>query len=187
MGRKKRAATQGSFQAGHQPWNKGHTAPEETRQRMSQAHTQEPVEAFWARVGERVPIGCWLWQGTIMTNGYGFFRAAGHGYLAHRFAYSLLVGEIAPRLQIDHLCRNRSCVNPAHLRLVSLKENVLAGVGRSAVNARKTECTKGHPLSGDNLYINPRGQRCCRECYRENWRRYSERKKAKQRDNPTTS
>ncbi|MDE1854509.1 MAG: HNH endonuclease [Thaumarchaeota archaeon] len=89
--------------------------------------------------------------------------------LAHRFSYQLLIGQIPAGLTLDHLCRNRGCVNPAHLQAVSNRENLLRGKGWSGLNSRKTHCPKGHPLSGDNL--SPRwlkkGRRVCLTCIRE--------------------
>ena len=85
---------------------------------------------------------------------------------AHRVAYELEHGSIPDGYHIDHLCLNHSCVRPDHMELVSQRENTLRGTGPTAVNARKTHCPKGHPLSGDNLYIYPStGGRACRTCH----------------------
>ena len=89
-----------------------------------------------------------------------------NGRLAHRFSYELIVGPIPPGLTLDHLCRTPLCVNPRHLEPVSLRENILRGFSPMAINARKTRCAAGHELSGDNLYICPRGWRNCRACKR---------------------
>jgi hypothetical protein len=71
-------------------------------------------------------------------------------------------------LQIDHLCRVRHCVNPAHMEPVTPRENILRSpVALAAINARKTHCPQGHPLSGANLYRTPQGFRACRECRRK--------------------
>lgn len=100
---------------------------------------------FWLRVE---PTGfCWDWKGSLTYQGYGQFSVnRSKTVRAHRFAYELLVGEIPRGLVIDHLCRNRACVNPDHLLPVTSKHNVLVGFGPTAVNARRTHCTKGHPL-----------------------------------------
>lgn len=112
------------------------------------------------------PEGCWEWQGVIV-NGYGVF---GKGS-AHRYSYELCYGKkIAEGLQLDHLCRNRKCVNPVHLEEVTLKENVLRGEGITAVNKRKTHCIHGHEFSLENTrhYRKKDGSlnRVCRACHR---------------------
>jgi hypothetical protein len=97
---------------------------------------------------------------------------------AHKVAYTLHVGPVPKGLILDHLCVNPKCVNPFHLEPVTWGENVLRGNSPFAINARKTHCPKDHPLSGDNLYIDPRGKRECRECRRESGRRQMAKAKA---------
>lgn len=134
------------------------------------AHSKRPktdaeiVARFWSKV-ERVPFTtCWLWNGTMNPDGYGFFNVAQRKMVrAHRFAYKLMVGPIPGGLQLDHLCRERSCVNPAHLEPVTTGENTRRGVGRTATNARKTACKRGHPFTPENTYLSG-GLRECRIC-----------------------
>jgi len=99
------------------------------------------------------------------------------GRLAHRAVYEALVGPIPKGLSLDHLCRNRACVNPEHLEPVSLVENVMRGVSPHAVNARKTHCAHGHAFTAENTYM-VRGERVCRACGRERSRTYIARKRA---------
>lgn len=107
---------------------------------------------------------CWNWKGTITWEGYGHFFLHGKEVRAHRFAYELFKGDIPNDLTIDHLCRNRSCVNPNHLEAVSHKENVLRGIGITAINAQKTHCVRGHLLDGENIYARKDGYRECFVC-----------------------
>ena len=127
--------------------------------------------------------GCWRWQGRTMPHeGYGVLstREDGktHTHLAHRVAYETFVGPISDGLQLDHLCRVRDCVNPAHLEPVTPRENVMRSpIAQAALNAAKTHCPQGHPYDEANTYRTPRG-RVCRACAREQQRRYRERKAA---------
>jgi hypothetical protein len=99
--------------------------------------------------------------------------------MAHRHSYRLFVGEIPDGLFIDHLCRVRNCVNPAHLEPVTRKENILRGVGWAAENARKTACPLGHSLlDPKNLKWNRHGK-YCRECARRQDREFAKRMKEK--------
>jgi len=114
---------------------------------------------------------CWNWTRPL-DSGYGRFWFEGKTKLAHRISYEIYVGPIPTGLQIDHLCRNRSCVNPMHLEPVSLAVNVLRGIGITADNARKIKCKRGHPLCGENLRINVNGNRECKECQRDRVRQW---------------
>lgn len=120
--------------------------------------------------------GCWEWVGT-KCNGYGQIAVDGTVKRAHRVVYEAENGPIGDGLVIDHLCRNPGCVNPAHLEPVTMKENVLRGVGLSAINANKTHCYQGHPLDGDNIR-RYRGERICRKCHAIAARRARAKKKA---------
>lgn len=123
------------------------------------------------------PVGCWVWAGTKEKDGYGVVQVQGRQWRAHRFIYEALVGKVADGLQLDHLCRNRLCVNPAHLEPVTCEENI----GRSA-RATSVFCGNGHLLVGDNLRINKSGKywvRCCVECAKLRQRAYAARKRAR--------
>lgn len=107
--------------------------------------------------------GCWHWTGAVQSRGYGSICQGGRTFLTHRVAYELLVGEIPAGLQIDHLCRNKRCCNPAHLDVVTGAVNC-----SRTPRATKTHCLRGHALSGENLVIKvqPSGRtiRNCRTC-----------------------
>lgn len=105
---------------------------------------------------------CWSWLGLVDTKGYGRIMVRYQEFKVHRVAYETWVGPIPAGLTLDHLCRNRRCVNPAHLEPVTNRENVLRGEGITAKLARKTNCLRGHPLPPPG----PDGRRRCRPCDR---------------------
>lgn len=108
--------------------------------------------------------GCWLWLLKPDDCGYGRFQLKRRSVHAHRVAYQVLVGDIPAGLEIDHLCRVRSCVNPDHMELVTPLENKLRAIPH---NRTVTHCKHGHALSGANLYMSPgSGKRACRACAR---------------------
>jgi len=112
--------------------------------------------------------------------GYGMFWWNKRKGLAHRFAYETFIGPIPEGLEIDHKCRNPSCVNPAHLQTVSHKTNIILGVVGEVNAARQrsiTHCPRGHPYNEVNTYISPRGGRNCRMCRRESQSRYRQNKR----------
>lgn len=125
---------------------------------------------------------CWSYKGTPNRCGYSRAKIGGKEVLVHRLAYEHYVGLIPEGLEIDHLCRNRWCCNPAHLEPVSGKENKLRGETLNAGNARKTHCPRGHPYSGSNLRIKVGKKKTCRVCVacsrEQASRRYYERKQA---------
>lgn len=118
--------------------------------------------------------GCWLWTGALFNTGYGSIYGARGPYTqdaAHIVSYRFFVGPVPEGLELDHLCRVRCCINPAHLEPVTHLENmrrspfpVLTQLGQ--LQAAKTHCPHGHPYSGGNLIIRPGGKRSCAECCR---------------------
>mgnify|MGYP000502919220 CR=1 FL=1 len=141
--------------------------------------TPDAARQFWAKV-DRSGDSCWLWRGYIGENGYGHCKISGR-CMAHRLAYELAWGPIGDGLHIDHLCKNRRCVNPNHLEAVTPRENNLRSASPAWVTHRtgihQSECRSGHPLSGDNLYLFPDGRRGCRACQRANRKRWKDRAK----------
>jgi HNH endonuclease len=115
--------------------------------------------------------GCWFWTGAIKSDGYGSVHLDGRTQTAHRVVYEFHRGKIPDGLTLDHLCRVRSCVNPAHLEPATMRENTMRGFSPSAVNATRTTCLKGHPFD-----MVRSGQRSCRTCFREYDRNYKRRK-----------
>ena len=125
----------------------------------------DAVEArLWKRI-RVVASGCWEWTGKL-SQGYGRMEVRRRSIAAHRVAYQVFVGPIADGKQLDHLCRNTCCVNPAHLEPVTSRENTLRGFGPTARHARQQACRNGHALTGANLYVRTSGQRVCKACRR---------------------
>ena len=107
-----------------------------------------------------------MWTRAINSIGYGIlWRGEGKYLMAHLTSYEHHIGPIPDGLVLDHLCRNRACINPDHLEPVTIKENVLRGEGPSAINARKTHCHKGHEYTPQNtIIVKQTGARACRTC-----------------------
>ncbi len=130
-----------------------------------------------ARLTAAIPLdrsGCWPWPDRKLSNGYGVIRAGvgkTHTKLyVHRASYETFIGSIPDGMQIDHLCRNRSCFNPEHLEPVPNRTNFIRGEHPNAVVYRTQICRKGlHPMTGDNIMESPHGRRC-RACNYE-WQR----------------
>ena len=124
---------------------------------------------WWSRVDQRDDGECWMWKQSVGSHGYGQTFDGITVRLAHRVAWALANGQQIPNdMTVDHICRNRTCVNPAHLRLLTNEDNA-----RDNGQGRKTHCPAGHPYSGDNLYVNRRGHRKCLACQTlANRRRY---------------
>lgn len=128
-------------------------------------------EYFWAHV-EKQPDGCWLWLGRATPNGYGYLPSDRASTYAHRYSWLAIHGlEIPDGLQLDHLCRVKLCVNPAHMEPVTHRENTLRSDNPCAQNARKTHCLRGHEFTPENTWLDKYGHRHCRECQRIRARR----------------
>lgn len=141
---------------------------------------------FWAKV--KKTKGCWLWTGGKFQSGYGQFKYKTESVpkpkfkprKAHRISWELTRGLIPENKVVDHICRNRPCVNPNHLRIVTKKVNALENsLGPSAINHSKTHCNNGHEFNSENTYLYGKNKRQCRICQKKNTFNYSMRKKCK--------
>ncbi len=123
------------------------------------------ADRFWAKVNVGERGDCWEWTASL-SHGYGQFWIQGANpqrQKAHRVAYEMIVGPIPEGLQIDHLCRNRACVNPSHMQPVTRRENLIRGNGFAGLNDRKTHCPRGHEYIPSNTIL-WQGKRKCRSC-----------------------
>lgn len=144
-----------------------------------------PIERLLRRVDKRAD-GCWQFTGALRKDGYSQVQLTGRRSkkaLGHRLAYVSLVGPVPDGLELDHLCRNRACVNPAHLEPVTRSVNILRGTAPARTIeyfdelwANRTHCPNGHELAVVGIHTEPStGHRQCRACHlqqkRENYQR----------------
>lgn len=122
------------------------------------------IDRFWQYVYPEPNSGCWLWTGGLHEQGYGQFSVNRVNVRAHRFSYEHFKGTIPDGLELDHLCRVTSCVNPDHLEAVTGRVNTLRGTGPTAKNAVKLVCDSGHPYTLKSTHIRAEGWRVCRIC-----------------------
>ena len=123
---------------------------------------KSPEVRFWEKVTE---VGdCWEWTGNRDREGYGAAWTGASQLRAHRYAYEMMVGQIPEGLQLDHLCRNTSCVNPYHLDPVTPRVNT------NRARALITHCPRGHVYDEENTRLDKSGARKCRACARERQR-----------------
>lgn len=142
---------------------------------------ETPVESRLVRNTTVDANGCWLWEGAVNTSGYGKMTIKRDGRWrtmgAHRVSYETRVGAVPAGLQLDHLCRVRLCINPAHLEPVTCLENQMRSpLTHAYINATKTACKHGHEFTPENTYYPPRGgERACRQCKRDSANDYNRR------------
>lgn len=123
------------------------------------------LDRFWARVDKRED-GCWVWTGT-QSRGYGQIIVDGRVYRVHRYSWFIHKGTWpSPSLTLDHLCRNKACVNPDHLEEVTARENVRRAQEATGTKAYATHCANGHEFTSENTWVTKRGFRRCKECRR---------------------
>jgi hypothetical protein len=136
------------------------------------------AQRFIDKFKEDPSTGCWVWQASL-AHGYGQFWNGAHVMFAHRYSYETYIGPIPEGLVVDHLCRNRACVNPAHLRCVTRAENIMAprSESRPAVNLSKLFC----PQCGGDYTLHPRGQRYCIPCTRNYGKEFARKHRASHR------
>ena len=150
------------------------TGQEKRKKKLEARKNNE--ELIWERIVSKIKlpkseVDCWEWTACRDTNGYSRIMIKGKSEKAYRAIYERLVGRISKKMVIDHKCRNRGCVNPNHLRVLTLVENIMCGEGAGAKNARKTHCKNGHKLLGKNVrkekLVNGNIGRRCLICQRE--------------------
>ena len=129
---------------------------------------------FWGKVALPSPeTGCMEWLASKNDEGYGSLSVGGRLYKAHRISHELRVGPIPEKYEVDHLCRNHSCVRPDHLEAVTKQENMRRGESGKYLRER-THCPQGHEYNEENTRITKQGWRKCRACAREQMRRKRE-------------
>lgn len=146
-----------------------------------------PQERFWIKVDKDGPVPdcaphlgpCWVWTAGKFEDGYAIFQLHGKLKKAHCVTYEWAHGPVPGELVLDHLCRNRSCVNPFHLEPVTQQINVHRGTSFAAANSQKTHCPAGHEYDEANTHVSKSGRRSCRKCGAERMRQKRAAERAK--------
>lgn len=124
---------------------------------------EQTKKKFYERIVVDNDTRCWNWVGARTSSGYGNLLIDGKNFVAHRVSYELHRGRIPDGLNLDHLCRNRACVNPDHLDPVTQRVNLLRGETIPSKHAAKTHCPSGHEYIAENTAIY-NGSRYCKTC-----------------------
>jgi hypothetical protein len=128
--------------------------------------TTKQLDNFFDKVDIPNFTSCWVWNAYKLRDGYGRVGISGRNYLSHRLLYSLALDGVDEDLVMDHLCRNRACVNPLHLRQTTIEVNVKTGKS-GEYNKNKKTCPKGHSYNKENTRYKKSGgytRRVCRKC-----------------------
>jgi hypothetical protein len=131
--------------------------------------TDDELTHFHSHYIRGAPDECWVWQKKPDAKGYGYIRQRGQIMKAHRLALVLKLGrDIRPGLVTNHLCGNRTCVNPAHLQEATHRENLLHGNTLASEQRARTHCPRGHELIEENCVPSAwaNGRRECLTCNR---------------------
>lgn len=142
-------------------------------------YTQKALRRFWSKT-RRDENGCVVWTGSTFAKGYGQFWDGTRVWPASRWIVQVYAGRLLEKNEYAlHSCDNPPCVNIAHLRIGTPKENSEDAVSRNRLfEQQKTHCPANHPYSGNNLYITPNGERRCRACARRHKKKYNSTKLA---------
>lgn len=120
---------------------------------------------------------CWLYAGAVSDKDYGRIWAMGKYMMVHRLMWMDANSRVIPEsLHVDHLCRIHRCINPAHLEVVTPRENILRGVGRGALYAKRRACKWGHEFTPGNTRMHGNIRRC-RACVNESVKRFNAKKR----------
>lgn len=136
---------------------------------MGHKHTKEQaIDSLRRRLLDKIVFfensSCWFFNGAKHHGGYGKTSSLGRFLFAHRASYEVFKGKIPHGLTIDHLCKNKLCINPEHLEAVPLTVNVMRGNGPPSKNLKKSTCRFGHTFSIKKTKSKKGYQRFCKEC-----------------------
>lgn len=133
-------------------------------------HTPEHIAATIKRIYDRCVVnenGCRIWQGVVNRKGYGSTSFESKHWMTHRLIYALVFGPIPKDMFICHTCDTPACCEPSHFflgdHLVNQRDMIEK---RRHFRNKRTHCWRGHPLSGENLYVTAKGHRVCKTCGR---------------------
>ena len=147
----------------HTRWILGHQSRKEPR--------EDTGGALWVEEDRGYSTPCWIWQGQ-KRQGYAYRRKGSAAEGVHRAMFEERYGPVPSGMVVDHLCRQRECINVDHMEAVSIGENVLRGMHPKMVAYREGTCTKGHPRTPENSYVSAAGRQICRICRNEYKRRH---------------